>query len=86
MFAGGLNNAATLPPVLYQLQFLSPQRYGVESYFRVMYYDQDLNSDGYLDTLGYTVGMQKCHAAMLAFFIFFLILCQVVVVVKNRRL
>ena len=36
LVSGGLNNAATYPPVIEQLQYISPNRYALEIYFRVM--------------------------------------------------
>ena len=36
LVSGGLNNAANYPPVIDQLQYISPNRYALEIYFRVM--------------------------------------------------
>jgi ABC-2 type transporter len=36
LVSGGLNNAADYPPVVDQMQYISPNRYALENYFRVL--------------------------------------------------
>jgi hypothetical protein len=93
LVSGGLNNAANYPPVIEQLQFVSPNRYALEVFFRVMSADQhypkfleyQLTEDMVLDILGFTRGNPLCHYVLGGLFGLFMCLGWIVIVCRNRK-
>ena len=89
LVSGGLNNASTYPPVIDQIQYISPNRYSTELYFRVISGEQKypfgITEDSLLSGLGFTRGMEVCHFALLGLFVLFMALGWIVIVVRNRK-
>ncbi len=93
LVSGGLNNAANYPPVVDQMQYISPNRYALENFFRTittdMKYDRLLspiiNEDSILENLGFTRGYLQCHFFMGVLFLFFYALGWVAIVVRNWK-
>lgn len=93
LVSGGLNNAANYPPVIDQLQYVSPNRYALEVYFRVMsedakypsFLNYHLTEDMVLQTFGFTRGSELCHIVMGGLFILFMGLGWLVIVCRNKK-
>lgn len=93
LVSGGLNNAANYPPVVNQMQYISPNRYALENFFRTvttdMQYDKRLsfiiNEDNILKNLGFTRGYLECHLLMGALFIFFYAVGWLAIVARNWK-
>ena len=93
LVSGGLNNAANYPPVIDQMQYISPNRYALENYFRVITTDVNynpiwkpiINEDSILQNLGFTRGYFECHAFMGVLFLFFYGLGWLVIVLRNAK-
>jgi hypothetical protein len=93
LVSGGLNNAGTYPPVIKQLQYISPNRYATELYFRVFsdfqkypeYLFQQITEDEILQLVGLTKGYQVCHLALLGIFVMFYMLGWLAITVRNRK-
>ena len=85
---GGLNNAATYPPFIYQLQYISPVRYSQEGFFRAMIYG-DVPEPAYstlLERFGFTIGDPAVHFVLMAIMLTFFIIGFFIIVIKNRKL
>jgi hypothetical protein len=87
LVSGGLNNAATYPPVISQLQYISPNRYALESYFRVIINKlpglTESDSEAILGQLGFTFGLLTCHMSLLGIFFGFIALGWFSIWIKN---
>ena len=87
--SGGLNNASTYPPVIEQIQYLSPNRYAVEGFFRGMVRDNEMppgfDRQATLDSLGFTNGDVVVHAVLGGLFFFFVSLGWFVIYIRNRK-
>jgi len=93
LVSGGLNNAASYPPIVDQMQYISPNRYALENYFRVLttdvtynpYWAPIINEDSILKNLGFTRGFTECHVLLAALFVFFYGLGWLAIVVRNWK-
>eukprot|EP00347_Sterkiella_histriomuscorum_P018132 403346668 len=86
--SGALNNAGTYIPVIDQLQYVSPNRYSVEGFFRCMIrYNPFLQADPekQLSELHYTLGDPFVHLLLLALFCAFLCGGWFVIWVRNKN-
>ena len=93
LVSGGLNNAANYPPVVDQMQYISPNRYALENYFRVLttdvqynpFWSSLVNETSILDNLGFTRGYTECHLFMGLLFVFFYALGWFTIVARNWK-
>lgn len=93
LVSGGLNNAANYPPVVDQMQYISPNRYALENFFRTITTDMKydiflspiINEDSILTNLGFTRGYFECHLFMGVLFVFFYALGWIAIVARNWK-
>ena len=93
LVSGGLNNAGTYPPVIKQFQYISPNRYAVEAYFRVfsdfqtypIYFEHQITEDEILSLVGLTKGYEICHLALAGIFVLFYGLGWLTIYLRNRK-
>ena len=94
LVSGGLNVASNYPPVIEQLQYISPNRYALEIFFRVLSGSQkypdfpppyEINQDIILSELGFTFGLDECHIYLGCLFVFFMSMGWLAIYLKNRK-
>ena len=84
--AGGFNNAGTYPPFVEQIQYVSPNRYAVEGFFRGIIRDHPyVDEDKLLDKMGFHIGDLLVHILLGALFFMFLFLGWFSIWFKNRN-
>jgi len=92
LVSGSLNIALNYPVVIDQLQYVSPNRYSVETFFRVLSDGQQYPTEPFkidqqmiIEFLGFNFGINKCHIYLGALFGLFMTIGWVAIVVKNWK-
>jgi hypothetical protein len=89
LVSGGLNSAATYPPVVDQMQYISPNRYALEIFFRVLsdqkVYPFPLDESNVLTNLGFNRGLPMCHLMLGVLFLLYIGAGWAVIVFRNRN-
>jgi ABC-2 type transporter len=81
LLSGGLSNSAAVNPFIDKLQYISPNRYSVELFFRIITYNSNIFAQPNLMTreqalasVGFTIGDVNCYIVLVAFIFFFILL------------
>lgn len=100
LLSGGLSNVSNYNAFVSGLTYISPIRYSVEFFFRIVIYNNphwsdsdptatdpvpDESSQDVLDSLGFDIGLSKCFIALIIFIFIFLILGNIIIVRRNRK-
>jgi len=83
LLSGGLSNSAAVNPFIQALQYISPNRYSVELFFRIITYTPSgtseiffgtFNRNAALESVGFTLGAPICYSVLVGFIFFFILL------------